>query len=242
MMKKQTFLIYGISKGLGKALSKYLPKKDDLVYGVSRTEPDYLNETTHDIEWIATDLSNPSASSDVVCSRIGDQTIDCLIYNVGIWEHNAFSETYDFLNNSSEEIINIINTNISSCLLAIQNCIENLKKSTNAKIILIGSTWGLDNHNGKEIAFSATKFALRGIVHSLRENMREYGIGVSIVNLGYLATDFDYEDGIEKIIQKSNGELIPLQDVVEAVRFIVSTSNASCVKEINMPAMKDINL
>jgi len=126
--------------------------------------------------------------------------------------------------------------------LAIQNCIENLKKSTNAKIILIGSTWGLDNHNGKEIAFSATKFALRGIVHSLRENMREYGIGVSIVNLGYLATDFDYEDGIEKIIQKSNGELIPLQDVVEAVRFIVSTSNASCVKEINMPAMKDINL
>lgn len=241
-MKKQTFLIYGISKGLGKALSKYLPKIDDLVYGISRTQPDYLNETVHTIKWIKADLSNPSASADAVRSHIDNQTVDCLIYNVGIWEHNAFSETYDFLNNSSEEIINIINTNISSCLLAIQNSIENLKKSRNAKVILIGSTWGLDNHKGKEITFSATKFALRGIVHSLRENLREYGIGVSILNLGYLATDFNYEDGIEKIIQKSNGELIPLQDVVEAVRFIMSTSNASCVKEINMPAMKDMNL
>ncbi|WP_197083948.1 MULTISPECIES: hypothetical protein [Sphingobacterium] len=35
---------------------------------------------------------------------------------------------------------------------------------------------------------------------------------------------------------------IPLQDVIQALRFIISTSAASCVKEINMPAMCDFNL
>ncbi|MEX6257051.1 hypothetical protein [Providencia huaxiensis] len=43
-------------------------------------------------------------------------------------------------------------------------------------------------------------------------------------------------------MSKSHGQLIPLQDVVNAVRFILSTSNATCVKEITMPAMMDLNV
>jgi short-subunit dehydrogenase len=164
-----------------------------------------------------------------------------LIYNVGIWEHNGFSKDYNFEGNSKDEILNLINTNISSCILAIQAFIENLKKSENAKIILIGSTWALDNHNGKEVTFSATKFALRGITHSLRENLRDYNIGVSILNIGTLATKYGFKESVESIIEKTNGE-IPLQDVIQAVKFIISTSNATCVKEINMPAMKDSNI
>jgi 3-oxoacyl-[acyl-carrier protein] reductase len=165
-----------------------------------------------------------------------------LLYNVGIWEHHGFSPEYSFENNSKEEILNLVNTNISSCILVVQAFIENLKKSENAKIILIGSTWALDNHNGKEVTFSATKFALRGITHSLRENLRDYNIGVSILNIGTLATKYSYNETVESIIEGTNGELIPLHDVIQAVKFILSTSSATCVKEINMPAMKDSSI
>ncbi|MGJ1362659.1 SDR family oxidoreductase [Sphingobacterium spiritivorum] len=241
-MTNHTYLIYGISKGLGKALAKHLPQAEDLVYGISRNQPDYLQEVDHKIEWIAADLANPAESSESIRHVIGSNRIDYLIYNVGIWEHNAFSDEYDFKDNTKEEILTMINTNISSCLLAVQSFTENLKKSENAKIILIGSTWGLENHSGKEVAFSATKFALRGIVHALRENLREYGIGVSILNLGYLATEFDYEEDLDKVLEQTHAELIPLQDVMAAIQFILSTSKASCVKEITMPAMKDTNV
>lgn len=237
-MTNKTYLIFGISKGLGKALTQTLPNDNDIVYGISRTKPDYL-EHHKNLEWISSDLSNPSHSSEELKRYIGQKTIDYLIYNVGIWEHNGFSEDYSFENNSKEEILNLVNTNISSCILSVQAFIENLKKSENAKIILIGSTWALDNHNGKEVTFSATKFALRGITHSLRENLRDYNIGVSILNLGTLATKQECEESVKSIIEKTNGELIPLQDVIQAVRFILSTSTATCVKEINMPAMKD---
>jgi len=239
-MTKKTYLIFGISKGLGKVLTQTVPNDKDIVYGISRSKPDYL-ENHKNVEWISADLSNPSQSSEELKRHIGQNTIDYLIYNVGIWERNGFSKEYNFEDNSKDEILNLINTNISSCILAIQAFIENLKKSENAKIILIGSTWALDNHKGKEVTFSATKFALRGITHSLRENLRDYNIGVSILNLGTLATKFGFKEIAENIIEKFNGG-IPLQDVIQAVKFIISASNATCVKEINMPAMKDSNI
>jgi short-subunit dehydrogenase len=240
-MSRKTYLIIGTSKGLGQAISHTLPSKEDKVYGVSRSQHTSEPESTN-FEWIGADLAQPQAAVQKITDTIGTQPIDYLIYNVGIWEHNAFSDDYDFNQNTQQEILTMINTNISSCILLIQALLSNLKQSPNAKIILIGSTWGLDNHNGKEVTFSATKFALRGIVHSLRENLREDKIGISILNLGYLATEYGYQEPVEHIIAQSNGELIPLQDVLQAIRFILSTSTATCVKEINMPAMMDTNM
>ena len=109
-------------------------------------------------------------------------------------------------------------------------------------MILIGSTWGVDNHNGKELIFSATKYALRGVAQSLREILREDLIGVSILNLGYLATEYKIDVPTELILAETNHSLIPLSDVIQAIKFIISTTNATCVKEILMPAMKDRNV
>jgi short-subunit dehydrogenase len=237
----KTYLIFGVSKGLGMALTLRLPSTEDIVYGVSRTQPLYL-ENTPNTHWISADLSKPIEAVQVLKKEIDTAKIDYFIYNVGIWESDGFSENYKFDTVTQSEIINIINTNLTSCILTIQAFIENLRLSQNPKIIFIGSTWGLDNHNGKEVAFSATKFGLRGVIHSLRENLRQYRIGVSILNLGYLATEFEVTIPTEHILEKTNGELIPLTDVINAIKFITSTSYASCVKEINMPAMKDQNL
>jgi short-subunit dehydrogenase len=107
---------------------------------------------------------------------------------------------------------------------------------------LIGSTWGVDNHNGKELVFSATKYALRGIAQSLREILRNDLIGVSVLNLGYLATEYEVDVPTATVLAETNHALIPLSDVILAIKFIISTSNASCVKEILMPAMKDENI
>lgn len=242
-MNNKTYLIYGISKGLGKALTHLLPSADDQIYGVSRTQPSYLKDQGN-LTWIEADLSIPIAACNEIKSKIGGEKIDYLIYNVGIWEQTAFSEDYNFQEIQQEETLTMMNTNISSCILTLQSFIENLKLSENGKIVIIGSTWGLDNHNGKEVAFSAAKFAVRGIVHALRENLRPHQIGVSVLNLGFLEdmsrAEQDEIDQDEYHKEETAG--IPVQDVVNAIKFILSTSKASCVKEINMPAMQDLNM
>lgn len=235
----KTFVIYGISKGLGQAILQTVPQRQDHIFGISRSKPDCHLPQFH---WISTDLSKPEQARDCVKNQIQNRCVDYLIYNVGIWEEKAFDSDYSFEQCSDLEISNLIHTNIQSCILAIQSLLENLRLSSNAKIILIGSTWGLNNHTGKEVVFSASKFALRGIVHSLRETLREDQIGISIINLGYLATEFAIDTPIDKVLQQSDHQLIPLQDVILAIKFILSTSKASCVKEIDMPAMADLNV
>ena len=234
----KTFLIYGVSKGLGKAIVRAVPKPTDTIYGISRTQPQQIPN----LNWIRADLSKPEQAVSDVKTVIGQQKLDVLIYNVGIWEQQAFSNNYNFENVSAAEINQIINTNISTCILSIQSLIENLKLSDNAKIILIGSTWGVDNHNGKELVFSATKFALRGIAQSLREILREHLIGVSVINLGYLASEYEIDKPNQDVLEETVYSIIPLADVIQAIHFILSTTKASCVKEILMPAMLDQNV
>jgi len=100
----------------------------------------------------------------------------------------------------------------------------------------------VDNHNGKELVFSATKFALRGIAQSLREILCEHLIGVSVLNLGYLASEYEIDKPTKDVLEQTEYSLIPLADVIQAIHFVLSTSKASCVKEILMPAMLDTNV
>lgn len=73
-------------------------------------------------------------------------------------------------------------------------------------------------------------------------NPRNDKIGVSVLNLGYLATEYPIEGPAETVISETKGTLISLQDVMSAIQFILSTSNATCIKEIDMPAMLDMNV
>ena len=234
----KNFLIYGVSKGLGKAIIQSIPESHDVIYGISRSIPISMAN----LNWIEADLSSSETSVHQIKEIINDNKIDVLIYNVGIWETNAFTDEYDFEKISPLEINQMISTNITTCIQSLQALLKNLRASNNAKVILIGSTWGVENHNGKELIFSATKFALRGVAESLREILRNDLIGVSILNLGYLATEYEIDTHIDKVLKETEYSLIPLADVIHAIKFIMSTSKGACVKEILMPAMKDINV
>lgn len=234
----KNFLIYGVSKGLGKAIIQSIPESHDVIYGISRSIPISMAN----LNWIEADLSSSETSVHQIKDIINDNKIDVLIYNVGIWETNAFTDEYDFEKISPLEINQMISTNITTCIQSLQALLKNLRASNNAKVILIGSTWGVENHNGKELIFSATKFALRGVAESLREILRNDLIGVSILNLGYLATEYEIDTHIDKVLKETDYSLIPLADVIHAIKFIMSTSKGTCVKEILMPAMKDTNI
>lgn len=237
----KNFIIFGASKGLGEAFVKGLPEKGDRVWVVSRTYPNSLDvEDGIEKYWIEADLAKPDASY-LIANTLNDVTIDVLIYNVGIWESKGFRDDYDFEKDDPAEIANIININVTSAITCIQKLLPNLKKSDNAKIFLIGSTAGLEHNDFTQVSFTASKFGLRGIGNSIREHVKKYGIGVTCINPGEIATQIPLEDGIEKVLSTYGGTQIPLQDLVSLVKCVMNLSKASCVKEINMPAMLDTN-
>lgn len=232
-------LIVGASKGLGKAFVEGLAGNDDTVIGISRNRPKDLQlQTEAKVEWISVDMSNSIQASNIIEKQAPNE-LDVIIYNLGIWEEEAFGNNYHFLKSSDEEIVNLIGTNITSAILLLKRLIPRLLKSKRPQIVLTGSTSGLPQSGGPEVAFGASKFALRGIANALREGFREEKLAVTCLHIGDLNTEDSLSEPIDIACQRGNGTLIPLRDVVDITRALLKISNNSYVNEITLPAILD---
>ena len=235
------FLIVGASRGLGLGFSIGLPDPGDTVFLVSRTRPPTLDRSDRVSRiWIQADLSVSQIAAVKVAEAIGDRAIDFLLYNAGIWEENAFEPTYSFEKSTPEEMEQIIHVNLLSAILCTHRLIPNLKLSSNPRVVYISSLSGLDNSGAAEVANTASKFGLRGVVHALRECLREHRIPVTSLNPGNIAAEISYEAGAKAAIETYASTRIPMQDLVLLLRCLRQLSRVSCVKEIDIPAMPDL--
>lgn len=229
-------LVVGASKGLGQALVQGLGGHGDTLIGVSRSRPVALPGA---VQWIEADLGQPRQAAAMIHEAVADGGLDVLVYNVGIWEARAFEEGYSFLDDDEAQIERMVDTNITAPLLLIKRLLPLLLQSARPRIILTGSTSGLPGSGRPEVTFGASKFGLRGIAESLREGFREQGLGVSCLNLGYLNTEDGLDVPLAEAERRGEGALIPLHDVVQVCRMMLSLSSASYVRDITLPALRD---
>ncbi|MGR4069651.1 SDR family oxidoreductase [Billgrantia sp. C5P2] len=233
-------MIVGASQGLGRAFIEGLGDRGDHLIGVSRSVPTTLPERASiEIGWIEADLALPVQASRSVAEAVKEGGLDVLIYNLGLWEARAFEPDYCFLNDSPAEIQRIVTVNVSGAILLIQALLPALLRSRAPRIILTGSTSALLGHGRPEVAFGATKFALRGIAEALREGFREHRLAVTCLQLGYLNTEDKLAVPVERAARRGDGELIPVHDVVQLVRTLLALSPSAYVKEVIMPAIGD---
>lgn len=232
-------LIVGASKGLGRAFVEGLPGEADTVIGVARSKPGALRMLSQArVEWICADMSQSVTGADIVADEAPEH-LDVVIYNLGVWEETAFSDDYDFLECSDDEIVNLINTNVTSAMILLKRLLPRLLKSARPQVVLTGSTSGLPQCDGPEVAFSASKFALRGMADALREGFRNEKLAVTCLQLGDLNTTESLADSRDKACNRDRGRLIPVHDVVDITRTLLHLSDCSYVKEITLPAILD---
>lgn len=232
------YLIIGASRGLGEVLHRTLPVAGDVCWLVSRSEPaldlgDGVSRT-----WIRADLAEPR-SADVIAGAIGAAPLDVVIYNAGIWEDGAFSAKYRFEDVSDEEDARVLAVNLTTAIPVLKRLIPALRRGVNAKIVLIGSVNGLPYVGAPEVAYNASKFGLRGVAHALRAGLRKDRIAVTILNPGTFGAP-RFVDG--QLVNATSGDVedcIPPQDLATLVRAIVSLSNATVVRELDVMAMSD---
>jgi short-subunit dehydrogenase len=222
-------LIVGASRGLGDAFSRGVPNPGDHAWLVSRSRPASL-EVSDGVqrEWIEADL-NLEDAAQTVSSAFNADVVDVLIYNAGIWETAAFSSRYDFGRVPDLETCEVLRVNLQSAIHLIRAFLPRLERSTNPKIILIGSVNGLPNTGMPEVAYNASKWGLRGVAHGLRAHLRGQRIGVTVINPG----------SIDTVDESHREDLIPPADLVALVRCVVQLSRRTNVTEIDMPAMLD---
>lgn len=233
-------LVVGASKGLGRAFIEGLGNAGDTLIGVSRTRPEGLMaDAERSVRWVEADLMTPAEAAQEIEQAVKADGLDTLIYNLGIWEEFAFDTAYDFIESADDEVQAIVSCNITSTILLIKRLLPLLLKSAHPRIILTGSTSSLPQSGRPEVAFGASKFALRGIAETLREGYRDQRLAVTCLNLGYLNTEDPLSTPINFAAQRGEGHLIPVHDVVQVVRMILSLSSSSYVRELTLPAILD---
>lgn len=226
-MSFRTILVAGASRGIGLAVAEHLIDQCDRLLAVSRTAAPVG-------EWVQADLSG-LAGIETVVNAIGDDALDALLYMGGTWETHAFTSQYRFEACSDEDIVRVIAVNLIAPIRLVKALLPALRRSDNPKIIFMGSLCGRDNFPGREVANSASKFGLRGVVHSLREELRSQQIGITGINPGNVGTPEVLADLAAGNL--TGGEAIPLSDLLSIVDCILSLSRATCIKEIDVPAM-----
>jgi 3-oxoacyl-[acyl-carrier protein] reductase len=222
-----TVLVAGASRGIGFAVAEHLKPKSRRLLAVSRTPAPAG-------EWMCGDLSDLAGVERTV-QAVGNDTLDALLYMGGTWETKAFTRQYDFETCSDEDIVRVINTNLIAPIRLVKALLPALRRSQNPKIILMGALSGRDNFPAREVANSASKFGLRGVVHALREELRSQQIGVTVINPGNVGTPEVLAD-----LQADGllgGQAIPLSDLLGIIDCVLSLSRATCIKEIDLPAM-----
>nr|WP_277128057.1 SDR family oxidoreductase [Chlorogloeopsis fritschii] len=163
---------------------------------------------------------------------VGESRLDALLFMGGVWEEGAFTERYNFMQSPDRETRYVIAVNTIAPIELTKQLTKNLVSSNNPRAIFIGSLSGLDNAASIEVANTASKFGLRGAAQALKIALRDYKIGVTVINPGNVATEevmADIEEGrFEQQVP------IPLTDIISAIEWILKLSNAVNIGEINM--------
>jgi short-subunit dehydrogenase len=186
-MKRRTWIITGISSGLGEALSQSVMDSGDFVIGTFRkqSQVEQFNKVNSGSGYaILLDLTNQHAIEEAVKIISGKYPrIDVLVNNAGVGFAGAIEET------SMEETRKVFETNFFGILKLTQEVLPIMRNQRSGHIIQISSHGGLKAFAGFGI-YNASKFALEGFSEALAQEIAPLGIKLIMIEPGPFRTKF----------------------------------------------------
>jgi NAD(P)-dependent dehydrogenase (short-subunit alcohol dehydrogenase family) len=187
MTNPRTWLITGVSSGLGQAIAKAALAEGDTVAGTVRRETDraaFEAAAPGRAHGFILDVTDEAAVHRVVGeaeTAVGG--IDILVGNAGYGLIGALEET------SLAEIRAQFDVNVFGGIAVIQAVLPFMRARRAGRIITITSVSGLAAWGGTA-AYCASKYALEGATQALAQEVAELGIKVTNVAPGGLRTDY----------------------------------------------------
>jgi 3-oxoacyl-[acyl-carrier protein] reductase len=226
-------LVTGAGRGIGKAVALSLARSGCRIVLASRT-PDQLEQVKSDIRAqggqalsIATDLTKDDEIQRLIEeSQAAWQRVDFLINNAG-WGKRA-----PVIRARVEDWDQTFRLNLRAPMMLAKMLLPAMIARGEGAVINIGSVSGKTGEaNGA--AYSASKFGLIGFTQSLYEEVREYGIKVSVILPGFVNTPL-----IPETRQLDRGKMIQADDIALAVQYILTSPGTSCPVEITIRPQK----
>ena len=182
--------ITGASKGIGYGIAKTLLDKGMKVAITSRTmsvakqAAESLSKDPAKVLALESDVSSLASETKAVKAVIDHfGQLDVLVANAGVGHFAAIDSL------TEEDWKDTIDTNLTGVFNSVKASIESLKK-TKGYIITIASLAGT-NFFENGAAYNASKFGLVGFTQAIMLDLRKYGIKVTTIMPGSVATHFN---------------------------------------------------
>jgi NAD(P)-dependent dehydrogenase (short-subunit alcohol dehydrogenase family) len=183
----QTWLVTGISSGLGRDLALQLLERGDRVAGLVRNPDavDDLVERHGERLWVhRVDLAEGMQTRFAVQEAfrcMGE--IDVIVNNAGFGVFGALEELSD------DQIKRTLEVNVIASLQVVRAALPYLRGQQSGRIIQMSSYGGQVARAGASL-YNASKWCIEGFMEALHEELRPFRIGVTIVEPGGVETDF----------------------------------------------------
>jgi short-subunit dehydrogenase len=187
-------LITGASRGIGEATAVAAAAKGARVGLIARDEADLqrvLARTGGRGAYAVADVSDgPTVAEAIARLEAELGPTDVLVANAGIGAYGAFADL------TAEEAERVITVNVLGQVHALRAVVPGMIARRRGHIVSMGSIAGRIG-TPFEAIYAASKFANVGLAEALVTELAPYGIGVSMIQPGPVATDFGRARGHE---------------------------------------------
>lgn len=232
-VRDRVAIVTGAGRGIGRATSLELARRGARVGLVARTASE-LQEVAREIEALGgqalavptdiTDESQVARMAERVLSRFGG--VDILVNNAGI----GYWGTVD--TSSLEQWNRILAVNLTGTFLCSRAVIGPMKQQRRGHIVNLSSGAGKQGY-ANLAAYCASKFGVIGFSESLAAELGPYGIKVSSLLPGSVATTFSAGFPPERLAGRTVLLLRP-EEVAEAILFLITQPEGAWTQEMNL--------
>jgi 3-oxoacyl-[acyl-carrier protein] reductase len=221
-------LVTGASRGIGFAISQRLGKMGARV-SICGRDRQKLEQASSSLRGVGIELL-PTVADVARAEEIAalvERTqkefgpIDILVNNAGTGRFGPFHQF------SETDWDTVIDTNLKSVFLACRTVAPEMIRRQTGHIINISSLAGKNTFANGAI-YCASKWGLMGLTGSMAEELRAFGVRVSAICSGSVATEFPGQGG------KNAAKILQPDDVAHAVAALVTQSDGSFISEVHI--------